>query len=146
MKKLFYVVAAAFALSACSLGLVPFAICKDGNLNLLGYVSGALFWSGLVIGMIGYIFLCGKLKSQIQAELLKEKIPSVFRFFSNRMAQIADTILIVALLGMVITGMISSIPVYVSIVCIVLLLLGIYGHFLFNGKVYQYIQISKNMS
>ena len=57
MKKGFAGVLAAFAVSALSPVLIPFALDGDGNLNGAGYAAGAMFWLGMIAGIAGYILL-----------------------------------------------------------------------------------------
>ena len=57
MKKGFAGVLAAFAVSALSPVLIPFALDGDGNLNGAGYAAGVMFWLGMIAGIIGYILL-----------------------------------------------------------------------------------------
>lgn len=136
MKKSFLMVLLAYLVSATSVILVPFAIGENGDLNMLGYISGAMFWIGLIVGIAGYLWICRKVKLP---ESEGKKIPEVFRFFSNPWAVAVDIVLIVGVIGAVICWVTNQDNAVIQEICLVCLLIGIYGHTLLNGRIYQYI-------
>lgn len=142
MTLLFAIVLTAFCISAASVLLVPFAIGKDGNLDTAGYLAGILFWAGLVTGMAGYFLLWVKTRAQIKMGLKKSRLPSVLRFFSNPPAIVTDMAFMIGMAGTVYCVQSGTKNKIVAVICLLLLLIGIYAHFLFNGKVYQYIRNS----
>lgn len=139
IKKGFVGVLAAFAVSALSPALIPFALDGNGNLNGIGYAAGVMFWAGLFTGIAGYIFLYLRYK-KIETEKTERRFPSPLCFFSNRPAQIMDIVLIVGLIGTVYCGMTITVDQIVAVFFLLLALAGIYAHFLLNGNVYQYIR------
>lgn len=140
IKKGFAGAMAAFLISAVSPLLIPFAVDSDGKLDTAGYAAGVMFWAGLVIGSIVYLSVSRKLKSEIREKPDgKKRLPSALCFFSNSPAAIMDIVLIVGLAGSVYITVNVIVNEVVAAGCLLLALAGIYGHFLFNGKVYQYI-------
>ena len=138
MKKEFAGVLAAFAVSALSPVLIPFALDGDGNLSGAGYAAGAMFWLGLIAGIVGYILLYLKYRKN-ETVKTKRRLPSPLCFFSNRPAQIMDAVLIVGLIGTIYCIVNVTVNQIVAVVFLLLALAGIYAHFLLNGNVYQYI-------
>ena len=139
MKKGFAGVLAAFAVSALSPVLIPFALDGDGNLNGAGYAAGVMFWLGMIAGIIGYILLYSQYKKK-RTEKTKRKLPSPLRFFSNRPAQVMDAVLIIGLIGTIYCIVNVTADQIVAAAFLLLALAGIYAHFLLNGNVYQYIR------
>lgn len=143
LKIIFGLTVLLFCISAISPVLIPFAIDENGMMNVMGYLSGGMFWFGLLSGGVLYIVLMIKAKPRRRGRRGKKQLPAIFRFFSNTVAKITDSLLIIGLCGTVYcsTGRVDS--QIVVVIFLVLLLIGIYTHFLFNGKVYQYICNSK---
>lgn len=139
MRKRFAGVLAAFAISALSPVLIPFALDGDGNLNGAGYAAGGMFWLGLIAGIAGYILLYLRYK-KMQTEETKRRRPSPLCFFSNRPAQVMDAVLIIGLIGTIYCIVNVTVNQIVAVVFLLLALTGIYAHFLLNGNVYQYIR------
>ena len=139
LKKGFAGVMAAFAISALSPVLIPFAFDKNENLNGIGYAAGAMFWMGLAAGIAGYIMIYLRYKKIRPEEKNNKQIPIPLRFFSNRPAKVMDGILIVGLAGMIYCIVDVTVNQGIAIVFLLMVLTGVYAHFLLNGDVYQYI-------
>lgn len=143
IKKQFLLILTAFIISACMVVLIPFSTGDDGNLSLLGYAAGILFWAGLIAGIIGYLYLYKKGKAVIAEHIDKKRIPSGLRFFSNPPAAVMDAVLIISLAGTIYCALHVTVSQYIAMVFLLLTLAGVYAHFLLNGKIYQYIWNSK---
>ncbi len=139
MKKGFAGVLAAFAVSALSPVLIPFALDSDGSLNGAGYAAGVMFWAGLLAGIAGYILLYLKYK-KVERVKRQRRLPSPLCFFSNRPAQVMDVVLIIGLIGTIYCIVNVTVNQMLAVVFLLLALAGIYAHFLLNGNVYQYIR------
>ncbi len=139
IKKGFLGVMLAFLISSLSVVLVPFSISKNEELNTVGYVSGALFWIGLLAGCAVYFYLYYKNKAMIQETIEHPKRPAVINFFSNRIGIISDIVLIISLAISIYCAVKITVSSIISLTFLFLLLLSIYGHFIFNGKIYRYI-------
>ncbi len=140
-RLFFALILAAFLVSACTPLSVPFALGSDGTLNTLGRITGVLFWSGLIGGVLGYILLSRKRKKVPETAPGEQKRsgrpPAPFRFFSTKAAVVTDTVMIFALAGVVFCALRSETPAPVAVVCLLLSLAGIYSHFIFNGNLYH---------
>lgn len=129
MKRKFLIISAAFFLSAASLWLVLAAFDQEGNMNMIGYAAGAVFWLGLLGGTAGYILCFRKAYPR----------PNVWKFFSNKPAVAADVILIVSAAVTIYGACRVETNEMVILTAVFLLLLGLYFHFLLNGKVFAEI-------
>lgn len=116
-------------MSAASVWLVLAAFDKEGNMNTLGYVAGAVFWLGLIGGIIGYILCFRKAYPK----------PNVWKFFSNKPAKAVDGILVLSAAVTIYGACRVETNELIVLMEIFLLLLSIYFHFLLNGKVFTEI-------
>lgn len=129
MKKKFMAVSTAFVISAASVWLVLAAFDPEGNMNAYGYVAGALFWLGLLGGIVGY-FLCFRKAYEG---------PNVLRFFSNKPASVTDAVLIISAAATAYSVWKGTGNEIVILASVSLLMLSIYFHFLLNGKIFTEI-------
>lgn len=143
VKKGFLLVLSAFMLSAATTLMIPFSTGKDGCLNRVGYAAGIIFWLGLAAGITGYILLVRKIKAghvQGTEETRQEKGRlTVFRFFSNPPAGIMDIVMIIGMAGTIYCAVNITVNQMAAAVFLLMLLAGIYLHFLLNGNIYRYI-------
>ena len=139
IKKGFLGVMLAFFLSSLSVVLVPFSTSKSEELNTVGYVSGALFWIGLLAGCAVYFYLYYRNRVMIQEVIEHPKRPTVINFFSNRPGIITDIVMIISLAVSIYCAVKITVNSVIVLIFLFLLLISIYGHFLFNGKIYRYI-------
>ena len=143
VKKGFLGVMGLFFLSALTPALIPFAVDKNGDLTQIGYAAGALFWLGLLLGIVAYLFLARKAKP-LTEQAGKRKLPSVICFFSNTPAIAADAVMIVSIAATIYCALHIEVNDFLAITALVFALAGVYAHFLFNGNVYFYIWNSRN--
>lgn len=139
IKKGFLGVMLAFLISSLSVVLVPFSISKNEELNTVGYVSGTLFWLGLLAGCAAYFYLYYENKAMIQETIEHPKRPAVINFFSNKPGVVSDIVLIISLAISIYCAVKITVNSVIVLIFLFLLLVSIYGHFLFNGKIYRYI-------
>lgn len=144
MKKRFTVVLLLYAISAVTPVLIPFSMNSKGSLNPVGYLAGAMFWIGLAGGSIGYYLIIRKAKSEILNNISKRSRPSALYFFSNRPAMATDIVLIISVIGTIYCAVNVTVNQIVAAIFLLLMLTGIYAHFLLNGNVYQYIWSTKD--
>ena len=137
-RIIFAGILAAFAVSAASALLIPFALDSEGNLNGAGYAAGVMFWAGLIIGCAGYTGI------RIREKLCKRKLPSALCFFSNIPAAVMDCLLIAGIIGTICCTVNESANQMAAAVFLLFALAGIYAHFLLNGKLYQHIWNNKS--
>lgn len=143
IKRCFLFILLAFLISAGTVVLIPFSMTKDGNLNVLGYIAGILFWSGLIVGSVGYLLLYRSQRDVIIGQS-NGRIPGIFRFFSNTPAIVMDVILIISVIGTIYCTRNVTASQTISVIFLLMTLVGVYAHCLLNGKIYQYIRNYKN--
>lgn len=142
--KLFKIVVILLGISSLSPLLVPFAIGEDGSLNVLGYISGVMFWAGLILAIIAYILLKKVWeKSQNEKESIVRRI-SVLRFFSSPHAKVVDGVMIIGMAGVLLSLVNNGLNEWLIVIFLIMMLAGIYGHFLVNGCLYESILNYKN--
>lgn len=120
--------------------LMPFGNNVNEESSVLMYISGFLFWIGMIgtIGMVVYINL-----SRRRSLVFKELYPELRRFglihfFQNRHALIADIVMFATLIVFIITKLLidSLVLQFVLIACFVFS----FGlHCMMNGTNYVYI-------
>lgn len=139
-RRIMYVIMFCLVLSstiALYAPLVDFA--EDGPKKTLGYLSGAVFWLGLVGGLALYSWLSRKLRSNNCFESMNSKHVGMIQFFSNTEAIITDITFGVALIVNIVLIVMNSTHMWVEAIAAFLLLVSFHGHYVFNGKTYQYI-------
>lgn len=142
MMTLFRIDVLLFAISGIVPLLAPFSVNKNGDLTIVGYVSGIMFWLGLLSGIGVYIYLsrrCDEQLKNVKKSLLNNKYGKI-QFMSNQQAKIADLMLLIGTIGTIICYIWIQIPQFIAAIMLLLLLMGIYGHFLFNGLVFLALQ------
>lgn len=141
IKKIYLIVIILFGVSSISPLLVPFSISKDGNMNIIGYITGIMFWTGLILGILGYILLEKKWKETFnrKVESKQKKISSALRFFSNPHAKIVDSVMFVGIAGVIYSIVNIDVSEWIAVIFLMMMLAGIYGHFLVNGNIYEKI-------
>ncbi len=142
-RIIFAGILAAFAVSAASALLIPFALDSEGNLNGAGYAAGVMFWAGLIIGCAGYTGIRIREDQKIREKLCKRKLPSALCFFSNIPAAVMDCLLIAGIIGTICCTVNESANQMAAAVFLLFALAGLYAHFLLNGKLYQHIWNNK---
>lgn len=133
-----------FFVSAVTPILIPFATGKDGNLNPLGYVAGAMFWTGLLGGILGYILLFRKDRRMLKEKTAERKLPPGLRFFSNPPASVMDLVMVIGVAGTIYCVLKFTVNPFAEVIFLWMMLTGIYAHFLLNGNMYYYIWNCKN--
>lgn len=129
MKKKFTIISVPFLLSAVSVWMVPGAFDPEGNLNAMGYAAGILFWAGLLGGGISY-FVCFR-KRHLR--------PGFLKAFSNKPAAAADGTFLISLAALIVLSHLAQSIQAAELLFTFLLLLSVYAHFLFNGKIFSEI-------
>lgn len=124
--------------------LVPLAIGEDGSLNVLGYVSGIMFWVGLFSGLLGMYLMKKFWKNRAKDEQNDKKKKVALRFGSNPHAKIADSIMLVGLGGVLLSLVYRTINEWIVVICLTLMIAGSYGHFLLNSEMYAAFSKHKN--
>lgn len=139
MRQYFLLVLGSFVLSAVSVLLLPFSTTETAKLTTIGYISGALFWIGMLVGITGYIVLYRKNKEIFSQEEKKGGLPSVLCFFNSELKKIVDGVFLVAAAGTVYCAVNIQVNQILAVILIFLLILSIYLHCLFSGMIFENI-------
>lgn len=99
---------------------------------------GALFWGGMVFGILFYVLACLSLRDRSLIHSVSKR-PGMFRFFSNRIAIVTDTLMIVSLGATILLGVRPGGNQSVEAVFLFLLILCFYLHCVVNGRLYSCI-------
>lgn len=124
---------------------MPYASLEASKENNLGiYMTGAIFWTSMLIGY-GFIFVIdSRRKRFIKQNKLQQKqtklLPGAIRFFSNRPASIFDILFVISLVGLITCEFTSYKGEMVTYVLLALVVLSFHLHCMFNGKNYIYIK------
>ena len=114
---------------------MPFA-SKDG-ISTFAYILAVLFW---VFFVFGVCFLSTVSKRRKNDRKYRQKGSFTFiRFFSNRPAQIFDTLLIVGLATVILSSIIRTMPGWITLPAVFISMFSLEMHGLFNGKNYEYM-------
>lgn len=141
IEKILKTIIISFGISSISPLLVPFAIGEDGLLNIVGYVAGIMFWAGLILGILGCVLL-KKAWERLQnknSNIEGKRKPSALRFFSNSHAKVVDGVMIAGFAGVLFSLVNINLNEWLVIIFLVMMLAGVYGHFLVNGYIYESI-------
>lgn len=128
-KSAFIIVYISFLVSALSTWLLPMAFDKTDHLSMAGYATGVIFWLGMLVGIVGYILFFGK----------KYGSPNITKMFQNIPAIVADVVFVLSLAGTIYSAIHFEINQWIAVTALFLLILSLYSHFLFNGKVFQHV-------
>ncbi|MDD2980445.1 MAG: hypothetical protein PHN80_10775 [Hespellia sp.] len=128
-RKAFILVYVAFLISALSVWLIPLAYDKTDHLSTIGYLTGAMFWIGMIAGIAGYFLFFGKEYGK----------PNIKRIFKNIPAITADIIFVMSLGGTIYCAIHFNTNQVIAELLMFLLITSVYSHFLLNGKVFQHI-------
>lgn len=139
-RQIMYVIMFCLVLSSTIALYAPLVdFTEDGPKKTLGYVSGAVFWLGLVGGLSLHGWLSRKLRTKNCFESIRPKHVGMIRFFSNTEAIITDITFVIALIVNIVFIVTNTSHMWVEAIAAFLLLVSFHGHYVFNGKTYQYI-------
>lgn len=138
IKLLFGLTAGFFFISAVSVLLTPFSVNENGSLETIGYVSGVLFWAGLILGIAAYLMLIREYKKMAVAEEVPKR--KIYCYVGNNpVAAAADILFAVSLIVTIYAAVNIRFHQTAAQVFLFLLVVSFYAHFLFNGKVFRYL-------
>lgn len=125
-----------FAISSCSFTLIPFSNFKGSTGEVIrAYMVGALFWSGLLSGIILTIIL-GTVRNK--SDPIKRGKPGIICFFRNQKAKYCDTIMIAIIILWIILCLILGTRHFLSMLFMSMSVFSIYLHAILNGKNYAF--------
>lgn len=125
-----------FAISSFSFSLIPFSNFKGSTGEIVrAYMVGALFWSGLISGMILTIML-GAVRNK-SAPKQRGK-PGILCFFNNQKAKYCDVIMIAIIILWLILCLVLGTRHMISMIFMSLSAFSICLHAILNGKNYTF--------
>lgn len=125
-----------FAISAFSFMLIPLSDFRGTSLQkTMAYMIGALFWLGLIMGLIITLKL-----SQIRKKNSKKKYkyPGAICFFKNKQAIFCDISMGISIILLVIFQKLFGTYHIVSIILLSIAIFLVYIHSIVNGNNFSY--------
>ncbi len=101
------------------------------------FVTGIVFWSGMILGIIFYIIAYRAMPRKAKGTTGRE-IPAALRFFSSKLTIITDALIAICLALTIYFAINYQSNQTVAAIILFLFIASVYAHFLFNGKVYRY--------
>lgn len=145
-KVLFILSAAAYFISAASIWLIPMSDRAGESTGAGSYITGILFWAGLLLGVLFWALAYGKCRASEGYKKIRAKSrPGFIAFFSNKPAIAADALLALSLV-LTVVSVFVRINYILSLCSLFILLFTFHMHYLFNGRVYKYIKAKKERS
>lgn len=143
-RQMFYLYMAFLAVLSISVFLMPVGIEIADKTNLLTYLSGVMFWIGLVgtICMALYITYLRKRSKEFAERISNNTKLGIIHFFQNKPAIISDVLLFVSLIGFAIVRILSSTTI-LSFLFLSLFIFSFGMHCMLNGSNYNYITYQK---
>lgn len=140
-KQLLYLYMAFLAVLSISVFLMPMGIKIADKTKILTYLSGTMFWVGFVgtICIALYITYLRRRSKAFADEKSIHKRLGIILFFQNRPAIISDVLLFVALIGFIITRVLSETTVF-PFLFLSLFIFSFGMHCMLNGSNYNYIK------
>ena len=139
-KRLLQLYAAFLAVLSFSLFLMPFGLRQGNDSMLLTYLSGALFWIGLIGTVVMAVHITkSRCKSrEFAAAHPNHKQLGLVHFFQNTSACICDGVMLVSIAGFVITRILAALTVW-PFVFLSVFVFSFGMHCMLNGSNYIYI-------
>ena len=145
-RLFFYLSIGGFLLAAAAVAVIPLLQVGVKGLDATGYTVGALFWAGILCGIV-FLILTGEQRKQIETVLREkggqtpEKAPlGVISFFRNRAALIVDIIFFLAVIAFVLLFVFQIHNAWAVIAALEILFLSFVMHCFLNGINYKYIK------
>lgn len=124
-----------FGIMSLSFLLMPIDLMLNIiNSRIINIIIGIVFWLGLLVGAVCQVILSIKMKPLRKESYNK---PGLLKFFSNRLAVVFDTFLIIGLIGLVVSLIVTNMVGYSCYIFLSLTVLSFVMHCIFNGKNYK---------
>ncbi len=140
ISRMFLATIGMFLLTSVS---VIFLLFPEGNrsntMSVVSIITGVLFWIGILGGTGFYLFTYFSNREEIHSRIVKGKVPSFVRFYSNKYAAIADTLFFISLAVTVYSSIRINVNEIVQFISLIIFVTSTYAHFILNGKVFEYM-------
>lgn len=134
-----------FLLMSLSFLLMPLGTTPDGGqAGWIPLVSGICFWAFLLIGVFSQILLSKRRRDwysryHVRHSRNKHARLGVAAFCQNRPAIIADTAMVVSVIGLVVSMLLTGGAGYSCFIFLALLAFSLSMHCILNGRLYDYV-------
>lgn len=139
-KRMLYLYAAFLAVLSVSVLLMPFGIKMADKSMILTYISGSMFWIGLLgtIAMAVHITLSRRRSKGFEQVYPNHKRLGLIHFFQNTEAFICDVLMFISLIGFIITRIWVGTTIW-PFIFLSILIFSFGMHCMLNGSNYTYI-------
>ena len=139
-KRMLYLYATFLAVLSVSIFIMPFGIKLADKSMILTYISGIMFWIGLLgtIAMAVHITLSRRRSKGFEQIYPNHKRLGLIHFFQNMPAFICDILMFVSLVGFVITRIWVGTSIW-PFIFLSILIFSFGMHCMLNGSNYIYI-------
>lgn len=139
-KRMLYIYTAFLAVLSVSVFMMPFGIRMADESMVLTYISGILFWIGLLgtIAMALYITYSRRRSQGFAKTYPNHKRLGLIHFFQNMPAFICDVLMFISLIGFIITRIWVGTTIW-PFIFLSILIFSFGMHCMLNGSNYTYI-------
>ena len=139
LKKQLLISLCCFSLISLAVLLMPLAGERETLTQRgLNCAVGILFWSGLLSGILSCVFIHKKNRKYLSVHTDKGRRPAAVRFFSTRAAVLADSVLIVSLIGVIAGNISKQFHPAAEYIFLFLFVTALYLHFLTNSNLFHH--------
>ena len=138
-KFLFSVIS--FFVSSTVVITIPFMNYFNGNMKI---ILGIVFWVFLILGLLLFLALPQPRKKRIDVKAKPRGRPSALFFFRNKIATVADVVLVASIILNIVFLNIYTIQI-IQVIAMFFLTFSAEMHFVFNSNRYKYIKLKSNI-
>lgn len=143
LKKQLLISLCCFSLISLAVLLMPLAGERETLTQRgLNCAVGILFWIGLLSGILSWVVIHRKNRKYLSVHIDKGRRPVAVRFFSTRAAVLADSVLIVSLIGVIAGNISKQFHPAADYIFLFLFVTALYLHCLTNSNLFHYIEQS----
>ena len=143
LKKQLLISLCCFSLISLAVLMMPLAGERETLTQRgLNCAVGILFWIGLLSGILSWVFIHRKNRKYLSVHIDKGRRPAAVRFFSTRAAVLADSVLIVSLIGVIAGNISKQFHHAGDYMFLVLVVTALYLHVVTNSNLLHYIEQS----
>lgn len=139
LKKQLLISLCCFSLISLAVLLMPLAGERETLTQRgLNCAVGILFWIGLLSGILSWVVIHRKNRKYLSVHIDKGRRPAAVRFFSTRAAVLADSVLIVSLIGVIAGNISKQFHPAAEYIFLFLFVTALYLHFLTNSNLFHH--------
>ena len=139
LKKQLLISLCCFSLISLAVLMMPLAGERETLTQRgLNCAVGILFWIGLLSGILSWVVIHRKNRKYLSVHIDKGRRPAAVRFFSTRAAVLADSVLIVSLIGVIAGNISKQFHPAADYIFLFLFVTALYLHFLTNSNLFHH--------